>query len=117
MSFPTPTFLFHSSPNLVCSGGGRGRIELIYLKKKILDRPSILNWSSPLCCRDPSGGKGGSWRPQPSTLPKVCSHPCEAPTLPQTRTETRLPDLKLSWAPLDGIPVSDFFPPNFTNAV
>jgi len=62
------------------------------------------------------GGKGGRLAPPPQPSPKALVSAKPRP-FGQTRIETRPSDLKLSRAPLDGIPASDFFPLNFTNTV
>ena len=65
-------------------------------------------------------GKAGAHPPALARRPgaaRCCPLARVAPTLPQTRTETWPLDLNPSWAPLAGIPESDFFPPNFTSTV
>ena len=61
------------------------------------------------------GGPAGA--PIPALSRSAILTPAKPRPFSQTRIETRPSDLKLSRAPLDGIPTSDFFPLNFTNAV
>lgn len=130
VSFRIPTFSpLLSKFGVVVVVGGGGRMKLRHLKKEqeILDRPRIQTRTVRCDARTPRGGRAGgtgvAGAPPLQLSPESRAPRCAVSTPVRLRPflsfalRLGLLTLKLSWAPLAGIPRSDFFPPNFTNTV